>query len=58
MLVYSRVYTRSSKFAGTHLYTWVKGWNDNVDGEHFLRFRDKNDGLKFIRLSVDVALVV
>ena len=27
--------------------------NDNVDGEHFIRFHDKKAVLKFIRLSVD-----
>ena len=27
----------------------------NVDGEHFIRFRDKSCVFKFIRLSVDVA---
>ena len=29
----------------------------NVDGEHFIRFRGKRCLFKFIRLSVDVALV-
>ena len=29
----------------------------NVDGEHFIRFRDKSCVFKFIRLNVDVALV-
>ena len=28
----------------------------NMDGEHFIRFRDKSCVFKFIRLSVDVAL--
>ena len=31
----------------------VDGENDNVDGEHFIRSRDKNAVLKFIQLSVD-----
>ena len=29
----------------------------NVDGKHFIRFRGKRCVFKFIRLSVDVALV-
>ena len=29
----------------------------NVDGEHFIRFHGKSCVFKFIRLSVDVALV-
>ena len=30
--------------------------NDSVDGKHFIRFRDENSVLKFIRISVDGAL--
>ena len=30
----------------------------NVDGEHFIRFRGKSCVFKFIRVSVDVALVI
>ena len=31
--------------------------NDNIDVEHFIRFRDKNAVFKFVWIGVNVALV-
>ena len=44
-----------SLFSSVSLWTGKQLENDNVDGEHIIRFLDKNAVFKFIRLSVDVA---
>ena len=52
------VHTKPNKSENATAYYLCRNLleNDNVDGQHFIRFRDKNAVFKFIRLSVDVAL--